>query len=98
MVIDKIGNINKVIDSKNSKAVSKGKVAKKSDSLQISSAGKEAAEIARYTQIVKETPDIRADKVKEIKDQIKNGTYNKFDDDKILEMVADKIATNLVKK
>ena len=36
-------------------------------------------------------------KGQEIKDQIANGTYN-FDDPKMLDMVADKIATFLMRK
>ena len=98
MVIDKIGNINNIIDSKNSRVSSNKKDVNKNDSLEISSEGKKAAEIARYTQIVKETPDIRIDKVKQLKEQIKDGTYDKFSDNKILEMVADKIAENLIRK
>lgn len=98
MVIDKIGNINNIIDTKNTKLVSKENKVNKNDSLQISSEGKKAAEIARFTQIVKEIPDIRVDKVKAIKEQIQNGTYDKFTDDKVLQMVADRIANNLLRK
>lgn len=98
MVIDKIGNINNIVDPKGTKAVSKGKATKKSDSLVISTEGKKAAEIARYTQMVKEAPDMRADRVREIKEQIQNGTYDKFTDNKVLEMVAEKIAVNLLRK
>ena len=98
MVIDKIGNINNIIDPKGIKSVSKNRKTDKIDSLQISSEGKEAAELSKYAQIVKEVPDIRIDKVNAIKEQIQNGTYDKFTDDKILEMVADKIAENLLRR
>lgn len=98
MVIDKIGNINNIIDSKSTKPVSKENKVNKNDSLQISSEGKKAAEVAKYTQIVREIPDIRVDKVNAIKEQITNGTYDKFTDDKVLEMVADKIANNLLRR
>lgn len=98
MVIDKIGNINNIVDPKGTKAASKDREIKKSDSLEISTEGKKAAEIARYTQIVNDAPDIRADRVREIKEQIKNGTYDKFNDNKVLEMVAEKIAVNLLRK
>ena len=47
--------------------------------------------------MVKETSDIRVDRVQEIKEQIANGTYN-FDDPKILEMVAERIASFLMRK
>ncbi|MBP7603980.1 MAG: flagellar biosynthesis anti-sigma factor FlgM [Spirochaetes bacterium] len=98
MVIDKIGNINNIVEPKGTKSVSRTKETPRSDSIQISSEGKKAAEIGRYTQIVNEAPDIRAERVREIKEQIQNGTYDKFEDDKILSMVADKIARNLLRK
>ena len=98
MVIDKIDNIGNIVDPKRTKSVSKNNEIKKTDSLEISSEGKKAAKIAEYFQTVKETPDIRLDRVKEIKEQIENGTYTKFNDDKVLEMVADKIASNLLRK
>ncbi|MFH0974654.1 MAG: flagellar biosynthesis anti-sigma factor FlgM [Spirochaetota bacterium] len=98
MVIDKIENINNIVDTKRTKSVSKNTEQKKTDSLEISSEGKKAAKIAEYIQIVKDVPDIRIDKVNAIKEQIENGTYDKFTDNKVLEMVADKIATNLIRK
>ena len=97
MVIDKIGNINNIIESKKTKSVSDSKETNKSDSLQISSEGKKAAEIAKQSQLVKETSDVRSEKVKAIKEQIANGTYD-FNDDKVLEMVADKIASFLLRQ
>jgi negative regulator of flagellin synthesis FlgM len=98
MVIDKIDNINNIVDPKRTKSVSKNSVSKKADSLEISSEGKQAAKIAEYTQIVKDVPDIRVNKVNAIKEQIEKGTYDKFTDNKVLEMVADKIAANLLRK
>ncbi|MBN2040982.1 MAG: flagellar biosynthesis anti-sigma factor FlgM [Spirochaetes bacterium] len=98
MVIDKIDNIGNIVDPKKTKSVFKNNAIKKTDSLEISSEGKEASKIAEYVETVKNTPDIRLDKVKAIKEQIEQGTYNKFTDDKVLEMVADKIAQNLLRK
>lgn len=98
MVIDKIGNINNITEPKSTKSVSKAKETKKADSIQISSEAKIAAENARYVQIVKDTPDIRMEKVKDIKARIQDGSYNNFSDDKILEMVAEKIANRLLRK
>lgn len=97
MVIDKIGNINNIIEPKKSNPVASAKETKKKDSIEISSEGKKAAEASKVTQLVNDTPDIRADRVQEIKDQIANGTYN-FDDPKVLDMVADKIANFLMRK
>ncbi|MFA5517764.1 MAG: flagellar biosynthesis anti-sigma factor FlgM [Spirochaetota bacterium] len=96
MVIDKIGNINNITETKKNKPVSGKNEASRGDSIHISSEGKQAAETARNIQIIKETPDIRADRVKEIKAKIDNGTYD-FDNKQILEMVADKIASFLLR-
>jgi anti-sigma28 factor (negative regulator of flagellin synthesis) len=40
----------------------------------------------------------RAARVREIKNQIANGTYDRFDDDRVVEMVADRIASYLIRK
>jgi negative regulator of flagellin synthesis FlgM len=96
MVIEKIGNINNITETKKGKPVSSKKEDTKTDSVQISSEGKQAAETAKNTQIIKDTPDIRIDKVKDIKQRIQNGTYD-FNDNKVLEMVADKIANFLLR-
>ncbi|OHD62826.1 MAG: flagellar biosynthesis anti-sigma factor FlgM [Spirochaetes bacterium RBG_13_51_14] len=97
MVIDKIGNINNIVESKKSNPVTTAKETRKKDSVQISSEGKKAAEVSKVAQIVKESPDIRIDRVKEIKEQIAKGSYN-FNDPQILDKVADKIASYLLRK
>ncbi len=97
MVIDKIGNINNIIEPKKSNPVTSAKETKKKDSVHISSEAKNAAEVSKLAQVVREAADIRAERVKEIKEQIANGSYN-FDKPEILEMVADRIANFLVRK
>ena len=97
MVIDKIGNIKNILDNTSTKSIHKDKETKRSDSIEISSEGKKAAEIAQYTKIVKDAPNIRMEKVNEIKEQIEHGRYNKFSDNKVLEMVADRIAKILLR-
>ena len=96
MVIDKIGNIKNIIEPKKSKPVSKQKDVNKNDSIQISTEGKKAAEIAKDSQLVNKAPDIRLDKVNEIKSKIADGSYD-FNDAKVLEMVADRIANFLLR-
>jgi anti-sigma28 factor (negative regulator of flagellin synthesis) len=99
MVIDKIGNINNISEPNRPKGVSRSREVTRNDKVEISSEAKQAAETSRYAQTVLETPDTsRADRVREIKMQIQNGTYDKFSDDRVLEMVADKIATFLLRK
>jgi len=96
MGIEKITNINKLLDTKKAKPVSKKQKTGKKDSIEISSEAKNAAEIAKQINIVKETPDIRIDRINSIKERIANGTYD-FNDTKILEMVADKIVDALIR-
>ena len=96
MVIDKIGNISNISETKKTKPISGKREAEKSDSIQISSEGKQAAEIAKHAQVIKETPDVRMERVREIKQKIETGNYD-FNDNKILEMVADKIANSLLR-
>jgi negative regulator of flagellin synthesis FlgM len=97
MVIDKIGNINNIIEPKKSNPVASAKETKKKDSIEISSEGKKAAEASKVAQVVKDSPDIRIDRVQAIKEQIANGSYN-FDDPNVLDMVAERIATFLMRK
>lgn len=97
MVIDKISNINNIIEPKKSNPVASAKETKKKDIVQISTEGKEAAQVSKLAQTVKEVSDIRVDRVKEIKDQIANGSYN-FNDSRILELVADRIVNFLLRK
>jgi negative regulator of flagellin synthesis FlgM len=96
MVIEKIGNINNIAEPKKNKPVSDRKDDIRNDSIHISNEGKIAAENAKNAQIIREAPDVRADRVKDIKMRIDNGSYN-FNDNKILEMVADRIVDFLVK-
>jgi flagellar biosynthesis anti-sigma factor FlgM len=96
MVIDKIGSINNITESKKTKNINKAKDIKQGDSIQISSEGKKAADIAKVNQLVNQASDVRTERVKEIKAQIADGTYN-FDNQKILELVADKIANALLR-
>jgi len=96
MVIEKIGNINNISEPKKNRPVSERRDEIRGDSINISPEGKMAAENAKNAQIIRETPDVRTDRVKDIKMRIDNGSYN-FDDNKILEMVADRIVDFLVK-
>lgn len=96
-MIDKITGVNNIVDTKKSKSTTSSKEVKISDSLQISSEAQMAADLSKVTGMVKSTPDIRAEKVQLLKESIANGTYN-FDDNKVLEMVADKIAESLLRR
>ena len=93
MTINKIGNINSIQDISKNRSVKATKEIRKNDSIKISNEAKEAAEIAKYNQIINETSDIRTEKVAKIKEQIENGTYD-FDDHTKLNVIANKIANS----
>ena len=99
MVIDKIGNVNKLYDNQKVTSVQKGaETSTGNDLVEISTEGLKAVEEARYTQIVRETPDVRAERVRDIKAQIAAGTYDRDMDDKVISMVADKILSSMLRK
>ena len=99
MVIDKVGNINNIYETKKTKNVQKaGELPSGNDSVSISTEGLKAIEEAKYSQIVRQSPDVRAERVREIKAQIADGSYDKDMDEKVLSMVADKILSNLLRK
>lgn len=60
----------------------------KSDSINVSDIAKNKAEIYNVTENVKLAPDVRADKVAEVKKKLENPAYI---DAKIIEEVAEKI-------
>jgi negative regulator of flagellin synthesis FlgM len=96
MILDKVGNIQKIFDTKKTKSVNKAdNLNKTGDTIQISNEGIKAADQARMTQMIKETPDVRREKIAQIKQQIQDGTYDKHLDDKVLSLVADKLLTGI---
>ncbi|MCX7678072.1 MAG: flagellar biosynthesis anti-sigma factor FlgM [Spirochaetes bacterium] len=98
MVIDKIGNINNIQEPSRTKPTSRTKESGRNDRVEISAEAKRAAENEHYIRLAQEATDVdRAARVREIKNQIANGTYN-FDDSRIVEMVADKIASYLLRR
>jgi len=98
MVIDKIGNVNSIIEPRKPKQnYQVNNVRPTSDSVQISEEGLKAAEEARLAQIVKESPDIRADKVKELKEKIASGEFDRAIDDKLLGNIASRMINGFFK-
>jgi len=96
-MINKVGDIQNVIEPKKSKpAVAKDSVSR-ADTAYISLEGKQAAEFARNLQMVNDAPATRADKVRDIKERINNGSYD-FDDRDIINKVAEKLTAVLLKE
>lgn len=97
MMINKVGDVQNIIEPKKSKPTVTRDSVSRSDSASISIEGKQAAEFARNLQMVQDAPDVRMDKIRDIKEKINNGTYN-FDDKDIINKVAEKMAAVLLKE
>lgn len=79
--IDNNSKINKVA-RKDSDAASG------SDIAEISTEAKQLAEEAKIKSIIDKTPDVREDKIKEVREKMANGSY---DNEEVLKTVADKL-------
>jgi len=98
MVIDRIGNVNKVTgtDQFQSQKAREVKKTGGEDVVSISQEAQEAKVLSRATEIVKSTADIRAERVKEVREKLDRGDYDKPDTE-ILDKVAEKIAQTLLR-
>jgi len=76
MMIDKIGGINPLNNVENTRRVnSTDNINAGADSISVSDEAKEMAEVYYMKQVAAETPDVRADRVAEIKEKIKDPSY-----------------------
>jgi negative regulator of flagellin synthesis FlgM len=75
MTIDGIGPIDPVNKFNKTNKVQKQEKSEKSDSVSFSQQAKEMGEIYKATEQVKLTPDVRADKVAEIKAKLEDPEY-----------------------
>lgn len=92
MDIDKIGPINNYNGYNKVNKKNPSKNINLSDSVNISKEALDRAETSRIMDIVKNTPDIRTDRVNEIKAKINNADYiNK----EVIDKVAEKILESL---
>ena len=97
-VIDKIGNIGKIFrpnqsQQANAKAPSKDLG---SDTVSISQEALKAQEAAKASNFVKNTSDVRQERIKEVKEKLARGDYDNIDNE-VLDKVADKIAQALTR-
>lgn len=75
-MIDKIGGINPLNNVQNTRRTSTAsKSSFESDSISVSDKAKAMAEIYYMNQVASETPDVRADKIAEIREKIKDPNY-----------------------
>ena len=98
MVIDKIGNLNKVVgsDGVQKKNISRSSKGGDVDSVSISREAVKAQEMAKVQETVRSSEDIRADRVQEVKSKLARGDYDNIGSE-IIDKVADKIAQSLIR-
>ncbi len=88
MMINGVSNVTQVNNVQNlRKPENTAKVTESSDTVTVSKEAKEMAEIYFMDKVAAETPDVRADKIAEIREKIKDPSYL---NDAIINSAADK--------
>lgn len=76
MSIDKIGGINPLNNVQNTRRTNEpAKTDFGSDSISVSKEAREAAEVYYMNQVAAETPDVRADRIAEVKAKLQDPNY-----------------------
>ena len=88
MTIDRVGFIDPIQPGKKPGQTNKAGGAAGADSISISSEAQKKAELLRVQELAAAAPDVRADRVAELKAKINDPSYI---DDKIMNATADKI-------
>lgn len=88
MTIDRLGPIDPASPLNKANKGSKPVRKDNADSISVSSEAKTMGEIFQATENVKKSPDIRMDRVEEVKKKLQNPDYI---DQKVVEAVADKV-------
>jgi flagellar biosynthesis anti-sigma factor FlgM len=92
MMIDKIGGINSLNNVQNTHRTNgTDNVSAGTDSINVSEEAKEMAEVYYMKQVAANTPDVRADRVAEIREKIKDPSYL---NDAVINSTADRIMTS----
>jgi negative regulator of flagellin synthesis FlgM len=88
MTIDRLGPVDPVSKWNKTEKTSRTNKKAKPDSIDVSSEAKTMGEIYKATEEVKLSPEVRQDKIAEVKEKLKDPSYI---DDKVLESVAESI-------
>lgn len=76
MMIDKIGGINPLNNVQNTRRTNEAAQPRfESDSISVSEEAKEKAAVYYMNQVAAETPDVRADRVAEVKAKLQDANY-----------------------
>ena len=88
MTIDRIGSIDPVQPGKRPGRTGQVNESPKSDSISISSAAQEKAELLRIQELAAAAPEVRAERVAELKEKINDPSYI---NDKVMNATADRL-------
>jgi len=76
MMIDKIGGINPLSEVQNSRRTSESsKISAGSDSISVSEEAQKMSDAYYLQEVAAETPDVRSDRVAQVKEKIKDPSY-----------------------
>ncbi len=88
MNVERLGPLEPVAKQNKANKVNRPAKTNGSDSINISSDAKTMGEVYRASEIVKNTPEVRMDRVAEVKEKLKDPAYI---DQKVVESVADSV-------
>ena len=88
MTIDRISSIDPIQPGKKTGRAGQVSEAPKTDSISISSAAQEKAELFRIQEMAAAAPDIRAERIAELKEKINDPSYI---DEKVINATANKL-------
>ncbi len=88
MTIDRVGPLDNISKIRKSSKLPKTSKTNKKDSISFSREAREKAEIFNALEIAKKSPDVRLDRVTEVKKKLEDPSYI---NDKVVEVVAEKI-------
>ena len=88
MTIDRIGSIDPIQPGKKPGGTNKVNETPKTDSISISSAAQEKAELLRIQELAAAAPEVRAERVAELREKINDPSYL---NDKVINGTADKL-------
>lgn len=93
MNIDRINRLNKIAQPRKKSSVSKTGAPRGRDTVSLSAEALRNAEIEKYKEIAKSSPDVRIDRVNDLKARINDSGY--FNDENLLRTLTDNIADSL---
>jgi negative regulator of flagellin synthesis FlgM len=88
MMIERLGPVDPLSPAGNSGKATRAEKADRSDAINLSVEAKEKGEIFRAVEISKQTPDVRLDKIAEIKKKLQDPSYI---DDAVVKVVAERV-------